>query len=51
MDQNSFLMKVNKLSTKKKVLKTNLKDVLIAEQQENNKEETETTTVVEIGIN
>ncbi len=43
--QHSFLQKMNKHFTRKKVLKMNLKDVLIAEQQESSKEET--TTEVE----
>jgi hypothetical protein len=37
--QNSFLLKANKLSTKKRDSKTNLRDALIAEEQESNREE------------
>lgn len=37
-EQNSFLMKASRHSTKKKGLKTNRKDVLLAELQENNRE-------------
>ena len=37
-EQNSFSQKANRLSTKKKVSKTNREDVRIAEEQENSKE-------------
>jgi hypothetical protein len=38
-----FLLKVSRLSTRKRDLKTNLKDALIAEEQENSREVTLTT--------
>jgi len=44
--QNLSLLRANRLSTKKKVLKTNRKDVRIAEEQKSNREiiTTETKT-------
>jgi hypothetical protein len=46
VELNSFLLKVNRLSTKKKDSKMNLKDALIAEEQENSKEEDPVAAVV-----
>lgn len=46
--KSSFLLKVNRNSTKRKVLKTNLNVVLIAEKQENKTEAITTETATEI---
>ena len=43
-EQNSFSQKANRLSTKKKVLKTSRKDVRLAEKQESSRETTTTET-------
>ena len=40
-----FLLKVNRLSTRKRDLKMNLRDALIAEEQENSREITLTTEI------
>jgi hypothetical protein len=43
---NLFLMRANRLSTKKRGLKTNHKDVLTAGEQESNRETTMATMAV-----
>jgi hypothetical protein len=48
--QNSFLQKVNRLSTKKKDLIMNHRDVQIAEEQENNKRLMAMVAEIEITI-
>jgi hypothetical protein len=45
--QNSFSMKANRLSTKKRDLRMNLRDVLIAEEQENSRGMTTEAAVAE----
>jgi hypothetical protein len=47
---NSFLMRVNRLSTRKKGLKTNRKDVLNVEPQKNNKWETGAVATVAVAV-
>ena len=42
--QLSFLLKANKNFTRKKVLKTSRRDVLLVEQQKSSKEEIEAVT-------
>lgn len=44
---NSYSLRVNRNSTRKKVSITNLRDALNAEKQENRKEETSTTEIID----
>ena len=43
VERNSFSMKASRHSTRKKVSKTNLRDALLVEPQENSREITEAT--------
>jgi len=50
-EQNSLLLKANRLSTKKRVSKMNHRDALPAELQKNSSQEATTTEVTETDTN
>jgi hypothetical protein len=50
VEQNLFFLKVNRLSTKKRDLKTNPRDARIAEKQRNSREEAAMAAAVSIPL-